>query len=151
MTTWYRSWSGRLLERLLLGVSECDLDWSSVKSRTVSGGALVILEVLLGAGLDWSSVKSSTWSDNLLGGVVVYGTRTLRAHNGSIPSEMASNLSIRAIYDYSDEVFPICPKSLRRSLAINNFLILLRLWFPFFPTFEDTFWTTTPDVAVAIG
>ena len=69
------------------------------------------------------TVRGSTWSDNppegvvvklpkhctrqgeynnSPGGVVIYEIRTLRARNDSIPPEMASNLSIRVIHDYSD-------------------------------------------------
>ena len=67
------------------------------------------------------SVRGSTWSDNSSRGVVVYGISTLRARNGSYPSDMASNLSIRAIHDYSDGVFLFISTSLRKIIVSSHF------------------------------
>ena len=39
------------------------------------------------------------------GEVVTYRIPTLQARNGSIPPEMASDLSIRALHGYSDDRF----------------------------------------------
>lgn len=58
-----------------------------------------------GLGEPWITPSEAMSRGISIGGVVVYGIRTLRARNGSISSEMASDLSIRAIHDYSDDRF----------------------------------------------